>query len=49
MLAPALPEPIDVTMTLPYFSMQSLAFRRSTIPMHTADWKPTSSRPSGDQ
>jgi hypothetical protein len=36
-------------MTLPYFSMQSLAFRRSTIPMHTADWKPTSSRPSGDQ
>jgi hypothetical protein len=49
MLAPALPEPIKVTMSLPYFSMQSLAFRRSTIPMHTADWKPTSSRPQAEQ
>jgi hypothetical protein len=49
MLAPALPEPIKVTMSLPYFSMQSLAFRRSTIPMHTADWKPTSSRSQADQ
>lgn len=42
-LTPRPPEPISVTMTLPYFSMQSLSFRRATIPMHTADWQPTSS------
>jgi hypothetical protein len=42
-MATRTPEPISVTMTLPYFSMQSLAFRRATIPMHAPDWKPTSS------
>lgn len=42
-LTPPPPEPISFTMTLPYFSMQSLAYRRATIPMHSADWKPTSS------
>jgi hypothetical protein len=42
-LTPPPPEPISVTMTLPYFSIQSLSYRRATIPMHTADWQPTSS------
>jgi len=48
-LTPPPPEPISFTMTLPYFSMQSLAYRRATIPMHSADWKPTSSRPAEDK
>jgi len=43
MLTPPPPEPLSFTMSLPYFSLQSLAYRRETIPMHTADWKPTSS------
>lgn len=47
-LTPRSPEPISVTMTLPYFSMQSLAFRRATIPMHAPDWKPTSSAPPAE-
>lgn len=44
-LTPKLPEPISVQMNLPYFSMQSLSFRRATIPMHSPNWKPTSSVP----
>ena len=47
-LTPRAPAPIEVTMTLPYFSNQSLAFRRATIPMHAPDWKPTSSSPPTD-
>jgi len=43
------PQPISVTMNLPYFSIQSLANQRITIPMHTRDWKPTSSGPTEDQ
>lgn len=42
-LTPRAPAPIEVSMTLPYFSQQSLGYRRTTIPMHAPDWKPTSS------
>ena len=39
------PEPIIFARTLPWFSSQSLSFRRATIPMHAEDWKPTVSGP----
>lgn len=37
------PPPLVFTRRLPYLSDQHLGFRRATISMHAADWKPTSS------
>jgi hypothetical protein len=42
-LQPRAPDALVFTRTLPFISQQHLGFRRGTISMHAADWKPTSS------
>ena len=37
------PPPLVFTRRLPYLSDQHVGYRRATISMHAADWKPTSS------